>query len=689
MPDRNLTYRVDVDAPTIQKSAKTVKDVFQRELSDVQIGGGAVSGKGGAAMGGGLLDAGVLNALKGGLAGIATVGFARQVGELEQLGTQVTRTREGFVLLAGGAENAAAKLEAVQRGANGTVDSLQAMNIANQAGLLGFADTAQELERVTRLATISGRLMGVDMVAQLQNMQAAAANLSFVRLDTLGINAEKVKARFAELNKTMDDTAAFTQAMLEVGEAGFKDLGDSSLVMGTALERTGAKVRNVWNQFAEGVSIFINDKIKGIPDAVDSLSALGQSIDILRQNTSELTPAQMAARDSLAELNQQLLTLQISTEDYIVQAGELIAAFNGIDTAATNALGSITALAGGARIQAISGNIAAEIGGGDQATFEGQMAALRQQTAGARQTNMAQGAQNEQIAGILQDIEDKRLDMFWKGAAENRDAARRADQKAADEAEAAWKKSAAEVEARWKAAIGSIPGLPGTGRSPVTQEQMDLAAAGIPQRFADSFLREVEDTLINGVQRPNVDIEQIRALTAQSAGLTGEQVGGLSNEQLAKMFGGEFTSGRLFALPEVQANIGQFLDEGAIEKGLQQNAAGEQGKQFVDKWLKQRFGGDYDMSFMAEGMATGLQTALQGGEGGVDFAGPTLEAVAGQFTEESLGTLSGVSKLMVDRLTLEWGNDVTSAPWAVSMMTAILNQLAGQIEALKTENGGT
>jgi hypothetical protein len=573
-------------------------------------------------------------------------------------------------------------------------------------------------------------------------MQSAAANLSFVRLDTLGINAEKVKARFAELNKTMDDTAAFTQAMIEVGEVGFKALEGSSLTAASGFEVLKGRIQELKEEasgpfkmaddLAKLLAISLGaeekpeDRIDAVIDRVKELkgiiagrqaenkSAIGMFADpaavekgaaalqkvadnakLLDAAIAAGVPGAQALQDKLLDLgttaaNQPGVSDEmIGSIDMAVEAvGRLIAAWGMAKAAAGEAESAASAATGQWSLAAAQEAIqAGQIA--DQARFESQMAILRQQTAGARGELAVEGAQADQIAQVLQDIEDKRLDMFWKGAAENRDAARRADQKAADEAEAAWKKSAAEVEARWKAAIGSIPGLPGTGRSPVTQEQMDLAAAGIPQRFADSFLREVEDVLINGVQRPNVDIEQIRALTAQSAGLTGEQVGGLSNEQLAKMFGGEFTSGRLFALPEVQANIGQFLDEGAIEKGLQQNAAGEQGKQFVDKWLKQRFGGDYDMSFMAEGMATGLQTALQGGEGGVDFAGPTLEAVAGQFTEESLGTLSGVSKLMVDRLTLEWGNDVTSAPWAVSMMTAILNQLAGQIEALKNQNGGT
>ena len=37
------------------------------------------------------------------------------------------------------------------------------------------------------------------------------------------------------------------------------------------------------------------------------------------------------------------------------------------------------------------------------------------------------------------------------------------------------------------------------------------AEAGIPQRFADSWLRELKDEVVNGIERPNVDIRDAAA----------------------------------------------------------------------------------------------------------------------------------------------------------------------------------
>ena len=44
--------------------------------------------------------------------------------------------------------------------------------------------------------------------------------------------------------------------------------------------------------------------------------------------------------------------------------------------------------------------------------------------------------------------------------------------------------------------LRSVPGLFGT--SEVTQEQLDLAKAGVPQEFADDFLHRFKDQIGNG-----------------------------------------------------------------------------------------------------------------------------------------------------------------------------------------------
>ena len=56
-----------------------------------------------------------------------------------------------------------------------------------------------------------------------------------------------------------------------------------------------------------------------------------------------------------------------------------------------------------------------------------------------------------------------------------------------------------------ESALQSVPGLFGT--SQVTQQQMDLANLGVPQNFADDWIRRLTDEVINGVDWAGVDIK--------------------------------------------------------------------------------------------------------------------------------------------------------------------------------------
>lgn len=60
-----------------------------------------------------------------------------------------------------------------------------------------------------------------------------------------------------------------------------------------------------------------------------------------------------------------------------------------------------------------------------------------------------------------------------------------------------------------ESALQSVPGLFGT--SQVTQQQMDLANLGVPQNFADDWIRRLTDEVINGVDWAGVDIKDAAA----------------------------------------------------------------------------------------------------------------------------------------------------------------------------------
>lgn len=113
-------------------------------------------------------------------------------------------------------------------------------------------------------------------------------------------------------------------------------------------------------------------------------------------------------------------------------------------------------------------------------------------------------------------------------------------------------------------ALGGIPGL--FGASKVTQEQMDLAELGVPQNFADDYLRQLTDEVLNGVDWADVDIQD----AARRAGIDPT----LPAEAILKMFTQAWNDSSLFANPE---NL-NLLNADAIQAELAKAQASEAGE---------------------------------------------------------------------------------------------------------------
>lgn len=225
--------------------------------------------------------------------GLGVREIGQQIVQIAELGTEVQRADEAFKVLSGSSAQAESRLRAVVAASGGTVDNLSAMTIANKAAVLGMANTAQELERVTRLATVVGRVMGTDIVSTLDNLQSAAANLSFVRLDTMGISASKVRDRFNELlaaNQNLGKEQAFLQATVEVGERTFNQLGESALNSGSGLELLKTRVTNLKNELAElATKGALDGFFRG--QAVGADSALSDQIKVIADTAQRIPNA--------------------------------------------------------------------------------------------------------------------------------------------------------------------------------------------------------------------------------------------------------------------------------------------------------------------------------------------------------------------------------------------------------------
>lgn len=178
---------------------------------------------------------------------ITAAGVARTVVELTDLGTEARRAGAAFEFISGGAAQAAANLEAIKRASQGTLTTLDAQRIATSALNLGLAQNATELERVT---TISRGIVAVspvinDMQSAFSELSLTLANMSWRRLDQLGLSVEEVRAKYdalRESNASLSDQAAFSQAVLDTAEQKFGALAKSADFAATGLER----IRNKW-----------------------------------------------------------------------------------------------------------------------------------------------------------------------------------------------------------------------------------------------------------------------------------------------------------------------------------------------------------------------------------------------------------------------------------------------------------
>lgn len=119
--------------------------------------------------------------------------------------------------------------------------------------------------------------------------------------------------------------------------------------------------------------------------------------------------------------------------------------------------------------------------------------------------------------------------------------------------------------------LGRVPGL--FGSSPVTGEQMELAEMGVPQNFADDYLRRLTDEVLHGVDWEGVDIQD----AARRAGIDPS----LPAEAILKLFGDAWRDSSLFANPE---NL-DLINTGAVEEQMQRQLAAQAGRANIMQFL--------------------------------------------------------------------------------------------------------
>lgn len=201
-----------------------------------------------------------------------------------------------------------------------------------------------------------------------------------------------------------------------------------------------------------------------------------------------------------------------------------------------------------------------------------------------------------------------------------------------------------------EANLRKVPGL--FGASQVTEQQMKMGALGIPQNFADDWLRRLTDEVVNGVNWEGVDIKD----AALRAGLDPA----LPAEAILELVTQKWNDKSLFANPANLDLINQDAVKAALEAQAQQ-AAGEQNLLglFGVTPEQARTAGTATGAAAGGGMLTGITQSLTNSGAGQQVA----TSIATGVTPESMAPVGGsvVAALATELGKEEYGAQMGAA----------------------------
>jgi len=207
--------------------------------------------------------------------------IGRAVSDASQAGADLSRLDQGFNKLAANmGTNGNSILKAIDDVTQGTLSQKTIMQQANNAMLLGVADTADEFSTLAKIALDRGRAMGISMEYAFESIVKGVGRLSPLILDNLGIvlDADRTYAQYAKsIGKVADDLtdAEKRMALISRLKEEVKDF-DSTAVndAGAAWERLAASTANSTAAFGEwlNTSTPLLGAIREISDSLDILA---------------------------------------------------------------------------------------------------------------------------------------------------------------------------------------------------------------------------------------------------------------------------------------------------------------------------------------------------------------------------------------------------------------------------------
>jgi len=229
------------DLSRVQAMSAQVGQSVARNLG--QIDAGAKKASGG-------FDS-LANSAKGVALAYALIKAAQIAYDLEKTAAVAQRTRKAFDTLAGGVgESGDSMLGAMRKASRGMVSDIELVTSANQAMLLGVAQTNREMTDLLNASRVLGQAMGQDVGKSFNDLVIGLGRLSPRILDNLGIANE--------------------------GEKIFEDYARS---IGTTADRlsNAEKMHLLMNQVMSAAKPLLDAEAKGTGNAADKFDKLETS----------------------------------------------------------------------------------------------------------------------------------------------------------------------------------------------------------------------------------------------------------------------------------------------------------------------------------------------------------------------------------------------------------------------------
>ncbi len=231
------------------------RNLAQLESRQRRLGGG---GGGGLGLPGGLGAAGAV---------AGAIGLAKAIKDTSRESAEAAANFNaqlaGINNLAAGYGQSGTAIRAAMRNASQGVLSESAIILgANQALLLGVAQTPKQFEEITRTALILGRTMGLTATQSIEQFNTALGRGSTQILDNFGVSARAVNDEIERLSQaqfgvpaaeleTAQRQALFLEAALKVAGEAAATIGEEAITAAGDFDRLTASAENLKIAFGE------------------------------------------------------------------------------------------------------------------------------------------------------------------------------------------------------------------------------------------------------------------------------------------------------------------------------------------------------------------------------------------------------------------------------------------------------